>query len=64
MYTQTECHYDTSKRDTITTAGYSTTNEMCESFIWYYPKGSLDSCASFYPIEKLYQKFGIKEVEW
>jgi hypothetical protein len=37
---------------------------MCESFIWYYPKLPLDSCASFYPIEKLYKKFGIKEVEW
>ncbi|CAL8101372.1 unnamed protein product [Orchesella dallaii] len=59
-----ECHYDTTTRDKITTAGYSTRDEMCEAFIWYYPKLALESCASFFPIEELYKKFGIKDVEW
>jgi dimethyladenosine transferase 1 len=59
-----ECIYDTSSRSTVTVAGYSTTDEMCETFIWYYPRVGLESCASTYPIEKFYNKFGIKDVEW
>jgi len=59
-----ECIYDTLSRTGMTVAGYSTTDEMCETFAWYYPKSSLSACSSFYPIEKLYNKFGIQNVTW
>jgi len=59
-----ECTYDTSQRNDITVAGYSTRNEMCETFVWYYPKSTFEGCSSLYPIEHLYKLFGVKDVKW
>jgi hypothetical protein len=59
-----ECNYNTMAKSKVTIAGYSTSDEMCETFIWYYPKSALKMCSSFYPIGFLYKKFGIGEVEW
>jgi len=59
-----ECTYDTSGRSNVTIAGFSTANEMCEVFVWYYPKIPMLACSSFYDITRLFPAFGIKKVKW
>jgi len=41
-----ECTYNSSSRQTFTTGGQSTTDEMCLSFVAYYPKIPVESCMS------------------
>ncbi|KAK3586455.1 hypothetical protein CHS0354_001838 [Potamilus streckersoni] len=41
-----ECTYDSTGRSVPTVGGLSTQNEMCASFILYYPKIELKSCGS------------------
>jgi len=51
-------------RPNVTIAGFSTANEMCEVFVWYYPKIPMLACSSFYDINRLLSPFGIKRVRW
>lgn len=41
-----DCTYDSTQRSTVTYGGLATTDEMCLSFIVYYPKMGLDLCES------------------
>jgi len=60
-----ECQTETSDRNFTTLAGLSTRHEMCETFVWYYPKQDLISCGSYYDrINKFFNEFGIEEVDW
>ena len=34
------CTYNTMQRANVTTGGIASTNEMCTSFMWYYPKAN------------------------
>lgn len=40
------CLYDTTKRTKITLGGYSTSEEMCVTYLHYYPKIDLEVCKS------------------
>lgn len=40
------CLYDTTKRKNITLGGYSTSEEMCVTYLHYYPKIDLEVCKS------------------
>uniref|UniRef100_A0A6G1SKP1 Dopamine beta-hydroxylase n=1 Tax=Aceria tosichella TaxID=561515 RepID=A0A6G1SKP1_9ACAR len=40
------CLYDTRSRSNITLGGYATTDEMCVSYLHYYPKIDLEVCKS------------------
>ncbi|XP_078324969.1 DBH-like monooxygenase protein 2 isoform X2 [Crassostrea virginica] len=48
-----ECTYDSTGRDNITYGGYSTHEEMCISFIFYYPRSRLLNCQT----KPLYDRF-------
>lgn len=43
----TTCVYDTVSRSERTYAGLASTQEMCMSFIWYYPKVEATTCGSY-----------------
>jgi len=56
-----ECIYDSTWYDgKVVIGGLSTSNEMCQSIFWYYPRAQLRDCRSEYPIEQLFEKFGIE----
>lgn len=61
-----ECIYDSTWKNPPGTVigGFSTREEMCESYLYYYPANvNLGFCLSYYPNENLFEKFGIEEVE-
>ncbi|GFO49022.1 DBH-like monooxygenase protein 1 [Plakobranchus ocellatus] len=41
-----ECEYDSTQRTTVTHGGLSSRQEMCESFLMYYPRSQHSYCAS------------------
>ncbi|XP_021953168.2 DBH-like monooxygenase protein 1 [Folsomia candida] len=46
----TECTYNTKWNEgKVVVGGQSTRNEMCITYIWYYPKQEMDMCESMYP---------------
>lgn len=47
------CLYDTTKRENITLGGYSTSDEMCVTYLHYYPKIDLEVCKSSVDTEAL-----------
>lgn len=47
------CLYDTTKRTNITLGGYSTSEEMCVTYLHYYPKIDLEVCKSSVDTEAL-----------
>jgi len=48
-----------------TIAGLSTKAEMCEAFIWYYPKTDFRQCQSMYgDLEKIFSIFDIQNVTY
>lgn len=55
----TECTYNTEDRKNPTFGGYSTREEMCLSFITYYPRTNLASCHSMTPIRSFFKSLGI-----
>ncbi|XP_035704417.1 DBH-like monooxygenase protein 2 homolog isoform X2 [Folsomia candida] len=55
-----ECTYDSTwKNGSIVSGGMTTIDEMCESFIWYYPKNSFDHCISHTEIRSHMSDFGV-----
>ncbi|CAH2092791.1 unnamed protein product [Euphydryas editha] len=57
----TECTYDTTSRDKPILGGYSASQEMCLSFILYYPRTELAGCYSMTPVYEFFQTFGVKQ---
>lgn len=57
----TECTYDTTARDKPILGGYSTSQEMCLSFVLYYPRTELAGCYSMTPVDEFFETFGVKE---
>ncbi|XP_068135585.1 DBH-like monooxygenase protein 1 [Hyperolius riggenbachi] len=57
----TECQYNTKSRSTMTWGGLSTRDEMCLSFLIYYPKINLARCESIPKINEQLQFIGVKE---
>ncbi|XP_061164656.1 uncharacterized protein LOC133173681 [Saccostrea echinata] len=41
-----ECNYDSSQKSAVTYGGLATTDEMCLSFLVYYPRMAVESCQS------------------
>lgn len=58
-YLRMECVYSTADRKNITQLGYATREEMCLSFVFYYPKIELAQCLSSVPHRVLWNYFGI-----
>lgn len=58
-YIITDCAYETVHRKRATFGGYSTKQEMCLSFITYYPKIELAGCYSMTPVREFFEMFGI-----
>nr|XP_028579274.1 DBH-like monooxygenase protein 1 [Podarcis muralis] len=58
----TECHYSTLNRSHMTWGGLSTRNEMCLSYLLYYPRINLTRCASIPDIMEQLQFIGVKEI--
>jgi len=56
-----ECTYDSTwTGGNIVTGGLSTREEMCEAFLWYWPKmEDMDVCASSYPLQKSFDDLGV-----
>ncbi|XP_049510342.1 DBH-like monooxygenase protein 1 [Panthera uncia] len=58
----TECRYNTKDRARMTWGGLSTRNEMCLSYLLYYPRINLTRCASIPDIMEQLQFIGVKEI--
>ncbi|CAM2111756.1 DBH-like monooxygenase protein 1 isoform X1 [Caretta caretta] len=58
----TECRYSTIDRIRMTWGGLSTRNEMCLSYLLYYPRINLTRCASIPDIMEQLQFIGVKEI--
>uniref|UniRef100_B4MQU2 GK21375 n=2 Tax=Drosophila willistoni TaxID=7260 RepID=B4MQU2_DROWI len=58
-YIITDCAYETLHRNRPTFGGYSTKQEMCLSFITYYPKIDLSGCYSMTPVREFFEMFGV-----
>jgi hypothetical protein len=60
-----ECTTDSTWTDGAVIGGLSTRHEMCEVFLWTYPRQDIGFCSSFYPdYPKLFGRFGIEDVDW
>ncbi|GBP39913.1 MOXD1 homolog 1 [Eumeta japonica] len=57
----TECTYDSTARDKPILGGYSAIQEMCLSFVVYYPRTDLAGCYSMTPVKEFFETFGIRE---
>lgn len=53
--------FQTLNRKHPTFGGYSTKQEMCLSFITYYPKIDLAGCYSMTPVKEFFEIFGVYE---
>uniref|UniRef100_A0A8C6V7K9 Monooxygenase DBH like 1 n=1 Tax=Naja naja TaxID=35670 RepID=A0A8C6V7K9_NAJNA len=58
----TECHYSTLNRTDMTWGGFSTRNEMCLSYLVYYPKINLTRCESIPDLMEQLQFIGVKQI--
>lgn len=58
----TECKYNTKDRKNMTWGGLSTRDEMCLSFLLYYPRINLTRCESLPQIRKQLTFIGVKEM--
>lgn len=57
----TECTYDSTSKDKPILGGYSAKQEMCLSFILYYPRTPLAGCYSMTPVKEFFETFGVKK---
>ncbi|CAG9564813.1 unnamed protein product [Danaus chrysippus] len=57
----TECTYDSTSRDKPIIGGYSDRQEMCLSFVLYYPRTELAGCYSNTPVVEFFETFGVKQ---
>lgn len=55
------CPFQTLNRRRPTFGGYTTKQEMCLSFITYYPKIELAGCYSMTPVKEFFEIFGVYE---
>uniref|UniRef100_A0A8D0GG03 DOMON domain-containing protein n=1 Tax=Sphenodon punctatus TaxID=8508 RepID=A0A8D0GG03_SPHPU len=53
-----ECSFQTLDRTGITFGGPSTLNEMCLSFLFYYPRNNISSCMGYPDIQYIAQQLG------
>ncbi|XP_072265021.1 DBH-like monooxygenase protein 1 [Pyxicephalus adspersus] len=58
----TECQYNTKSRSSMTWGGLSARDEMCLSYLIYYPKINLARCESIPEINEQLQFIGVKEI--
>ncbi|KAK7083169.1 octopamine biosynthetic process [Halocaridina rubra] len=58
----TECGYDSRGRNVPTFGGYATKDEMCQGFLYYYPRGYMDVCCSRPANEVLLSTLGIQDI--
>nr|XP_039270018.1 DBH-like monooxygenase protein 1 homolog [Styela clava] len=58
-YLQMECDYSTKDRTVMTEGGLGTLQEMCESFVLYYPRINLVFCTSTVPQNTSWSYLGI-----
>ncbi|KAK3087443.1 hypothetical protein FSP39_005971 [Pinctada imbricata] len=52
-----ECRYDSTGRVNKTVGGFSTQDEMCVSFILYYPRMNVDMCANIPAFDNIVANF-------
>ncbi|XP_043075757.1 DBH-like monooxygenase protein 2 homolog [Puntigrus tetrazona] len=56
-----ECTYNTENRNTLTWGGFSTSDEMCLAFLFYYPVMNLSTCVSLPNTTTLISEMGAKD---
>ncbi|XP_059354741.1 DBH-like monooxygenase protein 1 homolog [Carassius carassius] len=59
----TECRYNTKGRMNMTWGGLSTRDEMCLSYLLYYPRVNLARCESLPEINGQLKFIGVKEIQ-
>ncbi|XP_030638796.1 DBH-like monooxygenase protein 1 homolog [Chanos chanos] len=59
----TECKYNTKSRTNMTWGGLSTRDEMCLSYLLYYPRVNLARCESLPDISGQLKFIGVKEIQ-
>ncbi|XP_055379541.1 MOXD1 homolog 1 [Condylostylus longicornis] len=58
-YIITDCAYETIERKRPTFGGFSMKQEICRSFLTYYPKIDLAGCYSMTPVQEFFATFGV-----
>ncbi|XP_050706207.1 MOXD1 homolog 1-like [Eriocheir sinensis] len=58
-----ECLYDSKGRTDPTFGGLDSGDEMCQSFLLYYPKMPLTYCASHPALGNIYRPLGVKNIQ-
>nr|XP_002124053.1 DBH-like monooxygenase protein 1 [Ciona intestinalis]XP_026690880.1 DBH-like monooxygenase protein 1 [Ciona intestinalis] len=61
---QVICNYQTRDKSKITLGGLTTTQEMCEAFIYYYPKITTSYCLTSPLMTSVLEYFGIEETDY
>ncbi|XP_048106553.1 DBH-like monooxygenase protein 1 homolog [Alosa alosa] len=59
----TECRYNTKDRANMTWGGLSTRDEMCLSYLLYYPRINLARCESLPEIDRQLKFIGVKAIQ-
>ncbi|XP_076872509.1 DBH-like monooxygenase protein 1 homolog [Brachyhypopomus gauderio] len=59
----TECTYNTKARENMTWGGLSTRDEMCLSYLLYYPRVNLARCESLPEINGQLKFIGVKQIQ-
>ncbi|XP_069987575.1 DBH-like monooxygenase protein 1 homolog [Penaeus vannamei] len=59
----TECTFDSSSRQNATFSGYGSRDEMCQAFLFYYPRRSLVQCSSASHHNVVKEVLGIQELQ-
>ena len=57
-----ECSYNSMERSSITLGGQSTRDEMCLTYLFYWPRAPLSLCHSKPSLDTILQSLGIQEL--
>ncbi|XP_077994651.1 DBH-like monooxygenase protein 1 homolog [Glandiceps talaboti] len=59
----TECVFDSTSRQAVTYNGFGTDEEMCQAFLYTYPRTKMDICVSFLRINESASAVGIDDLD-
>ncbi|CAL4128695.1 unnamed protein product, partial [Meganyctiphanes norvegica] len=57
-----KCSYNSRERQSITLGGYKMRDELCQAYLFYWPKVEMSSCTSMPSLENVLHSLGIEEL--
>jgi len=59
-----ECTYSSVwKYPKVVMGGMGTRDEMCDAFVWYFPRTNVDVCGSYFDVDAAVRQFGVTDWE-